>query len=68
MVYGDPQLGNGGFFNLEELNGKNGFQIPGLAPGDEVGSFGAGIGDINVDGTDDLIVANSFDGSYHIKA
>lgn len=41
--------------NLADLNGRNGFAINGVA-GDALGSSGAGIGDFNGDGLNDLIV------------
>ena len=44
-------------FELSSLNGNNGFVINGIGPGDESGKAIDGIGDINGDGIDDLIVA-----------
>ncbi|MDQ3559899.1 MAG: VCBS repeat-containing protein [Pseudomonadota bacterium] len=54
-------LGNsGGFssdFDVEELNGRNGFTLSGEAAGDYSGYSAASAGDVNGDGFDDVIVA-----------
>jgi len=42
--------------NLSELDGSNGFKIPGLASGDYTGGNVSGAGDINGDGFDDLLI------------
>ena len=42
--------------NLSDLNGSNGFQISGVAAGDESGRSVASAGDFNGDGFDDLII------------
>jgi hypothetical protein len=55
VVFGRPDLGAGGRIELAELDGTNGFTIPGLGiqafTGSEVGS-----GDINGDGRSDLLI------------
>jgi hypothetical protein len=43
-------------FNLSTLNGSNGFKINGIAAGDRSGTSVSRAGDINGDGTDDLII------------
>ena len=42
--------------NLSELNGSNGFVINGIDTGDESGFSVSGVGDINGDGVDDIII------------
>ncbi|BBD65987.1 hemolysin-type calcium-binding region [Nostoc commune NIES-4072] len=44
------------FFNLNDLNGNNGFKINGIAAGDNSGTSVSNAGDINNDGIDDLII------------
>ncbi len=44
-------------FNLSNLNGKNGFRLDGVAPGDFLGESISDAGDINGDGFNDLIVS-----------
>ncbi|MBE0622901.1 MAG: FG-GAP repeat protein [Burkholderiales bacterium] len=43
--------------DLSDLDGNNGFRIPGLAAYDRTGTRMDGAGDINGDGIDDLIIA-----------
>jgi hypothetical protein len=43
-------------FNLNSLNGSNGFAINGIALGDGLGGSVSGAGDINGDGIDDVII------------
>ncbi len=43
-------------FNLENLNGKNGFVINGIKTGNQSGFAISGVGDINGDGIDDIII------------
>jgi Ca2+-binding RTX toxin-like protein len=53
----------GGFsdkFDLNTLDGTNGFTIEGIAEGNETGVTVSGIGDFNGDGIDDLIIGASF--------
>jgi Ca2+-binding RTX toxin-like protein len=47
-------------FNLEDLNGSNGFAINGIAAGDRSGESVSSAGDVNGDGFDDLIIAAPF--------
>jgi hypothetical protein len=49
----------GGFapsFNLNSLNGTNGFSVPGVAAGDQLGISVSTAGDVNGDGIDDLVL------------
>ncbi len=69
VVFGsDSRLPNP--FNLNNLNGKNGFTINGVAVGDFSGSSVSAAGDVNGDGIDDLIIgaysANSDAGSSYV--
>jgi hypothetical protein len=43
--------------NLSDLNGANGFTINGIAEGNETGNSVSGIGDINGDGIDDVVIS-----------
>lgn len=51
LLYGDP------VFNVGELNGQNGFVLPGLEPGGQLGFSTTSVGDINSDGIDDFAVS-----------
>ncbi len=57
-------------FNLDEINGLNGFTINGAAAGDQSGISVSGAGDINGDGIDDVIIganlSNSSAGSSYV--
>ncbi|MEO0843271.1 MAG: integrin alpha [Cyanobacteria bacterium J06643_5] len=58
---------NGSFapdFQLSNLDGNNGFAIPGIKNESRLGSSSSNAGDINADGIDDLIVANARDKIY----
>ena len=59
VVYGQAS-GWPSSFDLTTLNGANGFMLNGLRPNDQLGYFVSGAGDINGDGTPDLVLgANS---------
>ena len=53
---GGSPLAPEGVFNAAAINGTNGFVIHGAASGDRSGYSVAGIGDINGDGRDDLLI------------
>ena len=55
VVFGNKQEWWPAVMNLAELNGKNGFAIHGINPGDWSGIVSAA-GDINLDGIDDLLI------------
>jgi Ca2+-binding RTX toxin-like protein len=55
VVFGS-RSGFGASFNLSSLNGSNGFSISGTKLYDRLGSSVSGVGDINGDGIDDLII------------
>jgi hypothetical protein len=57
VVFGGKNVGNSGSLNLSDLNGTNGFTIPG---GDAIGLSVSYAGDINNDGVDDLIIGAPF--------
>jgi Ca2+-binding RTX toxin-like protein len=42
--------------NLDELDGTNGFSIPGISGDDRLGKHARGIGDFNDDGLDDIML------------
>ncbi|WIY68811.1 cadherin domain-containing protein [Aquidulcibacter paucihalophilus] len=53
---GGSPLAPEGVFNAASINGTNGFVIHGAAAGDRSGYSVAGIGDVNGDGRDDLLI------------
>lgn len=56
VVFGGAGVGAGGSIELSSLNGVNGFVIDEASSGDESGSSVAGVGDVNGDGVDDLLI------------
>jgi hypothetical protein len=58
VVFGSSQAFNASL-NLFDLDGTNGFKIPGEAAGDYSGGNVSGAGDINGDGFDDLLIGAS---------
>lgn len=58
VIYGQKS-GSLPRFNLTTLNGINGFSIPGLSAGDQLGTSISISGDINGDGLVDLLIAAS---------
>lgn len=66
VIFGQSGIGGSGTLSLAGLNGVNGFAITGF-PGTGVGYGGAGrsisgVGDINGDGIDDLLIGAPYDG------
>jgi hypothetical protein len=56
VVFGGAGVGSGGNLELSGLNGTNGFRILGVAAGDLTGDAVSAVGDVNVDGFDDLLI------------
>ena len=56
VVFGTSGIGGGGSFELSGLNGTNGFIVEGTAASDRLGRQVSGIGDVNGDGVDDVII------------
>lgn len=56
VVFGGTGIGSSGTLELLSLNGKNGFSINGLYPGDKTGWSVSGINDVNRDGISDILM------------
>jgi hypothetical protein len=56
VVFGGPGVGAGGSVDLSSLDGTNGFVLRGIGNGDYTGFSVSGAGDVNGDGTDDLLI------------
>ena len=70
VVFGSKQIGSQGTLSLADLNGLNGFKIPGITPNGESGASVSSAGDVNADGIADLIigafVANNERGASYV--
>jgi hypothetical protein len=60
VIFGSRTIGNQGILKLSELNGLNGFVIQTMNREDGFGYSISGIGDINNDGIDDLLIGAPF--------
>lgn len=56
VVFGDSAVGTSGSFSLASLNGSNGFVLSGTDVSDRSGQSVSGVGDINGDGVNDLLI------------
>ncbi len=56
VVYGSQDIGGSGAWSLSSLDGANGFAINGIDPDDLSGQSVSGVGDVNGDGLNDLII------------
>ncbi|MEQ8969098.1 MAG: DUF4347 domain-containing protein [Coleofasciculus sp. C1-SOL-03] len=56
VIFGNPQVGATGMLELSDLDGNNGFVINGINPDDKLGFSVSGVGDINGDGINDLVI------------
>jgi hypothetical protein len=59
VVFGGPGVGDSGVIELSSLTGTNGFVCHGAAASDFAGYSVAGVGDINGDGADDIMIGAS---------
>lgn len=66
VLFGDDNIGASGNFPVEDIDGTNGFVIPGIESGGAGGSV-SNAGDINGDGFEDLIIAASGAGNSRGK-
>ena len=55
-IFGGPGVGSSGTITLSDLNGISGFKIQGENPDDDSGYSLSGLGDINGDRIDDLLI------------
>ena len=60
VVFGGSGVGATGTFELSMLDGTNGFKLSGVAADDHSGISVSGAGDVNGDGTDDLLIGAHF--------
>jgi len=60
VIFGGPDVGQGGVVEIGSLNGTNGFVVAGVETVDEFGGAVGGAGDINDDGVDDLVIGAPF--------
>lgn len=58
VVFGGPNVGSSGSLELANLNGGNGFVLNGFSRNNPAGETVSGIGDINNDGIEDIIVTS----------
>ncbi len=58
VVFGGPKVGGSGKIALLDLNGVNGFKLNGENNNDHSGGAVRGVGDVNGDGHDDLIISS----------
>lgn len=56
VLFGGVGVGENGHFNVNDLNGDNGFILEGIDPSDYSGQSVSTIHDINGDGIDDVII------------
>ncbi|ELS05414.1 VCBS repeat-containing protein, partial [Xenococcus sp. PCC 7305] len=56
VVFGGSDVGSSGTIELSSLDGSNGFVLNGIDDGDQLGVAVSNAGDINGDGTPDLII------------
>lgn len=56
VVFGGPGIGASGSIDLAGINGTNGFVIHGIDVDDRSGQVVSSVGDVNGDGTDDLVL------------
>jgi VCBS repeat-containing protein len=60
LVFGDPNIGSSGVFDVGTFNGNNGIFINGVDQADQAGISISGLGDVDGDGIDDLIIGAHF--------
>jgi glycosylphosphatidylinositol phospholipase D len=58
VVFGADDLGGDGIFDVQTLDGDNGFVVEGVGPDDRIGGAVAGAGDVNGDGFADVILGS----------
>ncbi|MBS0351114.1 MAG: FG-GAP repeat protein, partial [Proteobacteria bacterium] len=64
LIFGSPNVGAQGIISLSDLNGLNGFKLDGENENDQSGTYVAGLGDLNGDRYDDLVIsANQYGNS-----
>jgi len=56
VLFGGTNIGGDGILNLSALDGNNGFVINGVVAGEQSGDSISGVGDVNGDGIDDVII------------
>ncbi len=56
IIFGGSEVGSDGSFDVSALDGRNGFTVYGAAALDYLGTSVSGVGDVNNDGFDDLLI------------
>lgn len=56
VVFGAAGIGGSGSFDLQTLDGVNGFVVDGAVENDGLGFACAGVGDLNADGLGDIVI------------
>jgi hypothetical protein len=59
VIFGGPSVGASGAISVEDLDGSNGLAITGVHANDHSGNSVDGVGDINGDGFDDILIGAS---------
>jgi hypothetical protein len=67
VVFGGTNMGGDGTLNLSALDGRNGFVINGVVVGEHSADSIQGLGDINGDGIDDVIIGNARYNDYYAE-
>jgi len=68
VIFGDVELGAGGVLSPADLDGATGFVVLGASANDQLGISVGAAGDVNDDGTDDLVIGADQAGHHGISS